>query len=215
MLDKFLFPPKEQYSLIKNLSGGEKRRLNLLRVLMEAPNVLILDEPTNDLDITTLTILEDYLDSFDGIVIVISHDRYFLDRVVRRIFAYEEGGRLRRYEGGYSDYALIAEFENQPVTQQTATPSQEKVQNVKVKDKKLKFTYNEQREFETIEDDIAALEDRLSEIDILMNQHAKDFVKLNELTKEQEEVNAQLEYKMERWEYLTELNERIEEEKRK
>ncbi len=215
MLDKFLFPPKEQNSLIKNLSGGEKRRLNLLRVLMEAPNVLILDEPTNDLDITTLTILEDYLDSFDGIVIVISHDRYFLDRVVRRIFAYEEGGRLRQYEGGYSDYALVAEFENQPVTQQTATPSQEKVQNVKVKDKKLKFTYNEQREFETIEDDIAALEDRLSEIDILMNQHAKDFVKLNELTKEQEEVNAQLEYKMERWEYLTELNERIEEEKRK
>ncbi len=215
MLDKFLFPPKEQYSLIKNLSGGEKRRLNLLRVLMEAPNVLILDEPTNDLDITTLTILEDYLDSFDGIVIVISHDRYFLDRVVRRIFAYEEGGRLRQYEGGYSDYALVAEFENQPVAQQTATPSQEKVQNVKVKDKKLKFTYNEQREFETIEDDIAALEDRLSEIDILMNQHAKDFVKLNELTKEQEEVNAQLEYKMERWEYLTELNERIEEEKRK
>lgn len=215
MLDKFLFPPKEQYSLIKNLSGGEKRRLNLLRVLMEAPNVLILDEPTNDLDITTLTILEDYLDSFDGIVIVISHDRYFLDRVVRRIFAYEEGGRLRQYEGGYSDYALIAEFEKQPMTQQTAAPSQDKVQNVKIKDKKLKFTYNEQREFETIEDDIAALEDRLSEIDVLMNQHAKDFVKLNELTKEQEEVNAQLEYKMERWEYLTELNERIEEEKRK
>lgn len=215
MLDKFLFPPKEQYSLIKNLSGGEKRRLNLLRVLMEAPNVLILDEPTNDLDITTLTILEDYLDSFDGIVIVISHDRYFLDRVVRRIFAYEEGGRLRQYEGGYSDYALIAEFEKQPMTQQTAAPSQDKVQNVKIKDKKLKFTYNEQREFETIEDDIAALEDRLAEIDVLMNQNAKDFVKLNELTKEQEEVNAQLEYKMERWEYLTELNERIEEEKKK
>ena len=104
MLDKFLFPPEEQYGQIKKLSGGEKRRLNLLRVLMEAPNVLILDEPTNDLDITTLTILEDYLDHYDGIVITVSHDRYFLDRIVDRIFAFEENGILHQYEGGFSDY---------------------------------------------------------------------------------------------------------------
>ena len=110
MLERFLFPGEEQYGLIGKLSGGERRRLNLLRVLMEAPNVLILDEPTNDLDITTLTILEDYLDSFDGIVIVVSHDRYFLDRVVKRIFAFEEGGRLRQYEGGLSLIHILWPF---------------------------------------------------------------------------------------------------------
>ena len=111
MLDKFLFPPQEQYARIEKLSGGEKKRLNLLRVLMEAPNVLILDEPTNDLDIQTLTILEDYLDSFDGIVIVVSHDRYFLDRVTKRLFVFEPGG-IRQFEGNYSDYALVREMED-------------------------------------------------------------------------------------------------------
>ena len=205
MLDKFLFPPKEQYSLIKNLSGGEKRRLNLLRVLMEAPNVLILDEPTNDLDIKTLTILEDYLDSFDGIVIAVSHDRYFLDRVVRRIFAFENG-RLRQYEGGYSDYELVAEFDKGPAKIEVEVP---KNTGKKVKQEKLKFTYAEQKEFEHIEDDIAKIEARLAEIDGLMMKNANDFVKLNELDSEKNKLNEELEYKMERWEYLTELDERI------
>lgn len=205
MLDKFLFPPREQYSLIKKLSGGEKRRLNLLRVLMEAPNVLILDEPTNDLDIKTLTILEDYLDSFDGIVIVVSHDRYFLDRVVRRIFAFENG-RLRQYEGGYSDYELVAEFDKEPVKAEPGIP---KDTGKKVKQEKLKFTYAEQKEFEHIEDDIGKIEARITEIDNLMVKNSNDFVKLNELDCEKNKLNEELEYKMERWEYLTELDEQI------
>lgn len=205
MLDKFLFPPREQYSLIKKLSGGEKRRLNLLRVLMEAPNVLILDEPTNDLDIKTLTILEDYLDSFDGIVIVVSHDRYFLDRVVRRIFAFENG-RLRQYEGGYSDYELVAEFDKEPVKAEPGIP---KNTGKKVKQEKLKFTYAEQKEFEHIEDDIGKIEARITEIDNLMVKNSNDFVKLNELDCEKNKLNEELEYKMERWEYLTELDEQI------
>lgn len=205
MLDKFLFPPREQYSLIKKLSGGEKRRLNLLRVLMEAPNVLILDEPTNDLDIKTLTILEDYLDSFDGIVIAVSHDRYFLDRVVRRIFAFENG-RLRQYEGGYSDYELVAEFDKEPVK---ADPGIPKNTGKKVKQEKLKFTYAEQKEFEHIEDDIGKIEARITEIDNLMVKKSNDFVKLNELDCEKNKLNEELEYKMERWEYLTELDEQI------
>lgn len=205
MLDKFLFPPREQYSLIKKLSGGEKRRLNLLRVLMEAPNILILDEPTNDLDIKTLTILEDYLDSFDGIVIAVSHDRYFLDRVVRRIFAFENG-RLRQYEGGYSDYELVAEFDKEPVK---ADPGIPKNTGKKVKQEKLKFTYAEQKEFEHIEDDIGKIEARITEIDNLMVKNSNDFVKLNELDCEKNKLNEELEYKMERWEYLTELDEQI------
>lgn len=205
MLDKFLFPPREQYSLIKKLSGGEKRRLNLLRVLMEAPNVLILDEPTNDLDIKTLTILEDYLDSFDGIVIGVSHDRYFLDRVVRRIFAFENG-RLRQYEGGYSDYELVAEFDKEPVKAEPGIP---KNTGKKVKQEKLKFTYAEQKEFEHIEDDIGKIEARITEIDNLMVKNSNDFVKLNELDCEKNKLNEELEYKMERWEYLTELDEQI------
>ena len=205
MLDKFLFPPREQYSLIKKLSVGEKRRLNLLRVLMEAPNVLILDEPTNDLDIKTLTILEDYLDSFDGIVIAVSHDRYFLDRVVRRIFAFENG-RLRQYEGGYSDYELVAEFDKEPVKAEPGIP---KNTGKKVKQEKLKFTYAEQKEFEHIEDDIGKIEARITEIDNLMVKNSNDFVKLNELDCEKNKLNEELEYKMERWEYLTELDEQI------
>ena len=205
MLDKFLFPPREQYSLIKKLSGGEKRRLNLLRVLMEAPNVLILDEPTNDLDIKTLTILEDYLDSFDGIVIAVSHDRYFLDRVVRRIFAFENG-RVRQYEGGYSGYELVAEFDKEPVKSEPGIP---KNTGKKVKQEKLKFTYAEQKEFEHIEDDIGKIEARITEIDNLMVKNSNDFVKLNELDCEKNKLNEELEYKMERWEYLTELDEQI------
>ena len=218
MLDRFLFPPEEQYGLIEKLSGGEKRRLNLLRVLMEAPNVLILDEPTNDLDITTLTILEDYLDNYDGIVITVSHDRYFLDRVVRRIFAFEEGGILRQYEGGYTDYRIRAESEGRIGTSESAvkvgtehmavdeTSSGDKAsRSTWTHEKKLKFTYKEQKEYETIEDDIAAIEVRIAAIDSEMTRCVSDFVKLNELTEEKAKLETELEEKMDRWTYLEEL----------
>lgn len=220
MLDKFLFPPEEQYGVIGKLSGGEKRRLNLLRVLMEAPNVLILDEPTNDLDITTLAILEDYLDNYEGIVITVSHDRYFLDRVVRRIFTFEEGGLLRQYEGGYTDYRLRAEREGRicggketaPVIVQTDSPSGESDSRTTWRhEQKLRFTYKEQKEYETIEDDIAAMEERITEIDGEMTICARDFVKLNELTKEKLQLETELEEKMERWTYLEELAAKIKE----
>ena len=222
MLDQFLFPPEEQYGQIKKLSGGEKRRLNLLRVLMEAPNVLILDEPTNDLDITTLTILEDYLDHYDGIVITVSHDRYFLDRVVHRIFAFEGNGKLCQYEGGYTDYHRRAEEEGKFVdTAGDSFRKNEETANVQEKqatedsrstwkhENKLKFSYKEQKEYETIEDDIAALETRLGEIDGEMASCARDFVKLNELTEEKTQLETQLEEKMDRWTYLEELAAKI------
>ena len=222
MLDQFLFPPEEQYGQIKKLSGGEKRRLNLLRVLMEAPNVLILDEPTNDLDITTLTILEDYLDHYDGIVITVSHDRYFLDRVVHRIFAFEGNGKLCQYEGGYTDYHRRAEEEGKFVdTAGDSFRKNEETANVQEKqatedsrstwkhENKLKFSDKEQKEYETIEDDIAALETRLGEIDGEMASCARDFVKLNELTEEKTQLETQLEEKMDRWTYLEELAAKI------
>ena len=185
-----------------------------MRVLMEAPNVLILDEPTNDLDITTLAILEDYLDSYDGIVITVSHDRYFLDRVVRRIFAFEEGGVLRQYEGGYTDYRLRAQSEGrigqETDNRETNTETSGKDSRTTwTHEKKLKFTYKEQKEYETIEDTIAEMEERLDAIDAEMAGCASDFVKLNELTKEKTELEAALEEKMKRWEYLEELAEKI------
>lgn len=211
MLEKFLFPPQKQYALIKKLSGGERRRLNLLRVLMEAPNVLILDEPTNDLDIATLRILEDYLDGFEGIVVTVSHDRYFLDRIAQRIFAFEGNGVIRQYEGGYSDYALVKSFENNQelTTSEIKTDETPKASNVKPREHKLKFTYKEQQEFNTIEAEIEKIEEALAQIDKDMVKYARDFVKLNELTKEQAELNEKLEFKMERWDYLTDLEERI------
>ena len=217
MLERFLFPPEEQYSVIGKLSGGEKRRLNLLRVLMEAPNVLILDEPTNDLDIVTLSILEDYLDNYDGIVITVSHDRYFLDRVVRRIFAFEENGVLRQYEGEYTDYVnrkREEEKDREPQIQtekeSTAKPA---AKDTRTHAPKLKFSYKEQREYETIETDIAALEERMDEIDEEIAKCATDFVRLNELTEEKTKVNTELEEKLERWEYLEELAAKIEAQK--
>lgn len=214
MLEKFLFNASKQYGLIGKLSGGEKRRLNLLRVLMEAPNVLILDEPTNDLDITTLTILEDYLDTFNGIVITVSHDRYFLDRTVKRIFAFEENG-INQYEGGYSDYALRKEMESGSLVDTSG--SKEKVASTGKatwntgRENKLKFTYNEQKEYETIEGVIAELEEKIERCDEESVKYAKDFVKLNELMKEKQEAEVLLEEKMERWMYLEELAEKIKE----
>ena len=207
MLERFLFPPELQYTPLCKLSGGEKRRLYLLKVLMEAPNVLILDEPTNDLDIGTLTILEDYLDSFQGIVITVSHDRYFLDRIVNRIFAFEEGGKLRQYEGGYTDYLEKSRKEEAPAEKKEKKPAK-KFQ--KEHQKKLKFTFKEQKEYETIDDEIASLEEKLEKLDQEIMENATNSGKLAELTVQKEETEQQLEGKMDRWVYLNDLAERIE-----
>lgn len=212
MLERFLFDGTMQWSLIGKLSGGEKRRLFLLRILMTAPNVLILDEPTNDLDIQTLTILEDYLDSFDGIVITVSHDRYFLDRVVRRIFAFEENGVIQQYEGGYSDYLIACELRN-PSDENSTTVIQKETKNVKIKEKKLKFTYQEQKDFETIDEDIETLEEQLKHLEEEMLESASNYGKLAELMKKKEELSEKLDEKMQRWEYLNDLAERIEQER--
>jgi len=202
MLEKFLFPSFMQYSPIGKLSGGERRRLNLLRVLMEAPNVLILDEPTNDLDITTLNILEDFLDSFKGVVIIVSHDRYFLDRTVNRIFAFENDGHIKQYEGGYTDYINKR-------TEETAQKEAVKKADTRVREKKLKFSYQEQRDFETIEAVIAQLEEKIESLDKEMAACATDFVHLNELLEEKSKTEALLEEKMDRWMYLEDLAEKI------
>ncbi|PNV61828.1 ABC transporter ATP-binding protein [Clostridium sp. chh4-2] len=211
MLERFLFPSSVQYTVISKLSGGEKRRLYLLRILMEAPNVLLLDEPTNDLDIRTLTILEDYLDSFAGIVITVSHDRYFQDRVVQRIFAFEGDGRVVQYEGGFTDYQATCEqkqLESQPVTQ--TDKKEKKSENTwKERDKKLKFSYKEQREWDTIEEDIAGLEQEIEELDHQIEESASDYSKLNELMEKKGQKEALLDEKMERWIYLNELAEKI------
>ena len=212
MLERFLFDGAMQYSKIEKLSGGEKRRLYLLGVLMSSPNVLILDEPTNDLDIQTLTILEDYLDRFEGIIIVVSHDRYFLDRTVRRIFSFEGNAFVRQYEGGYSDYLIRKELEKEP--EEPVAVKKEKAEGSskntwKSGNKKLKFSYKEQREFETIDEDIAKLEEKIESLDRQMEANATNSVKLKELIEEKEKVEAQLEEKMDRWVYLNDLNERI------
>lgn len=209
MLDRFLFPPELQYTPLDKLSGGEQRRLYLLKVLMEAPNVLILDEPTNDLDIQTLTILEDYLDTFAGIVITVSHDRYFLDRIVNRIFAFEEGGHLKQYEGGYTDYLEKVK----PIAKQEKSKLEKKENNgkkfQKEHQKKLKFTYKEQKEFETIDDDIAKLEEKIEQLDEEIIENATNSGKLAELTQQKEETEEALNEKMDRWAYLNDLAEQI------
>ncbi|WP_455716235.1 ABC-F family ATP-binding cassette domain-containing protein [Anaerosporobacter sp.] len=212
MLEKFLFTGAMQYSLIGKLSGGEKRRLYLLYILMSAPNVLILDEPTNDLDIQTLTILEHYLDTFQGIVVTVSHDRYFLDRMVSRIFAFEGDGIVKQYEGGYSDYHL-AKGDDVTEEMKPEKPKEEKKIYQKDRSNQIKFTYNEQKEYDTIDDDIAKLESKIEEIEAEMVSNASNYGRLNELMKEKEELENQLEVKMERWMYLTELAQKIEESK--
>lgn len=223
MCEKFLFGPKSQWTPISKLSGGEKRRLYLLSVLMSAPNVLILDEPTNDLDIETLEILEDYLDGFAGIVIVVSHDRYFLDRTVDRIFSFEGGGRLKQYEGGFSDYYEKKQAENgiasdgasQSVKETVSgdTTSAKPKKYYKERENKLKFTYAEQKEYDTIDDDIASLESKIEELDGEIAGAATQYSRLNELMQEKADVEAQLEHKMDRWVYLNDLAEKIEAQK--
>ena len=209
MLDRFLFPPELQYTPLDKLSGGEQRRLYLLKVLMEAPNVLILDEPTNDLDIQTLTILEDYLDTFAGIVITVSHDRYFLDRIVNRIFAFEEGGHLKQYEGGYTDYLEKVKPAAKPEKSKPAKKENNGKKFQKEHQKKLKFTYKEQKEFETIDDDIAKLEEKIEQLDEEIMENATNSGKLAELTQQKEETEEALNEKMDRWVYLNDLAEQI------
>lgn len=222
MLERFLFPPEMQYALVERLSGGERRRLSLLRILMEAPNILLLDEPTNDLDITTLTLLEDYLDSFHGIIVTISHDRYFLDRVCSHIFAFEGNGTLTQYEGGYTDYKNASSAEMKLTDSGLSSFSspaetlEKTINRYNWKDgqeKKKKMSYKEQREFETIEDDIASLEEQIEHLDSEILLAASDFVRLNELTAKKEQCQSLLNEKMERWMYLEELNEEIRSEK--
>lgn len=250
LMERFLFDGTMQWSKIEKFSGGEKRRLYLLRILMSEPNVLILDEPTNDLDIQTLEVLEEYLDSFEGIVITVSHDRYFLDRIARRIFAFEGGGLIRQYEGNYSDYlnarpegpnaqyldssktaarkvpgsaanssagsgsaapasgSVSAAAQNSAWASPADSSSSDSKKNWKGP-KKLKFSYKEQREFETIDNDIAALEDKIAKLEEEIVLAARDYGKLNSLMQEKEAVEAQLEEKMDRWMYLTELKEKI------
>ena len=245
MLERFLFPGSVQYTTISRLSGGEKRRLYLLRILMDAPNVLLLDEPTNDLDIRTLTILEDYLDSFQGIVITVSHDRYFLDRMVRRIFAFEGDGNVVQYEGGFTDYQAAYLMKHPELlggngagrgnaggsrsgnggsagagsAQGAAgeagadgaagTAAKKSSQDGRAHQKKLKFSFKEQREWDTIEDEIAGLEADLEALDGQIAESATNYGKLNQLMTEKAEKEALLEEKMDRWMYLQELAEKI------
>ena len=214
MLERFLFTPDMQYAPIGKLSGGEKRRLYLLGVLSSEINVLLLDEPGNNLDIPTLTILEDYLNSFAGIVVTVSHDRYFLDNVVDRIFEFTGNGKLQQYEGGYTDYLEAKERRSDNVKQSVQPEKKEEKKNSaqtwkQNRTAKLKFTFKEQKEFETIDDDIAKLEEKLEKLDEEIMKNATNSGKLNELTGEKEEAEALLEEKMERWVYLNDLAEKI------
>ncbi|EJT6664865.1 ABC transporter ATP-binding protein [Clostridium perfringens] len=218
MCEKFLFDGTLQWTMIGMLSGGERRRLHLLRVLMEAPNVLLLDEPTNDLDIETLNRLEDYLDDFGGVVITVSHDRYFLDRICNKIFSYKGNGKIDIYTGNYGEYLLSKEEEvvnnkekEVAVDKNKKEPSVDKNKN---KGKVLKFSFKEQREFETIDEEIMTLEEKIEELDSLMAKHASEYGRLQELMEEKAKVEEELAFKYERWEYLNELAAQIEENKK-
>ncbi len=211
MLEKFLFTPELQYNTVSRLSGGERRRLFLLSILMKAPNILLLDEPTNDLDIQTLTILEDYLETFDGAVITVSHDRYFLDKVVNTILELPGNGTVVEYNGGYTDYQAERAF-NQNNNEETKNSIKEE-KTERDKPKKLKFSYKEQQEFNTIDEDIANLEEKIKNLEIQLDKHATDYIKLQELMEEKHKTEHQLEEKMERWMYLNNLAEEIENQK--
>lgn len=210
MLERFLFSGAQQHAFIHQLSGGEKRRLYLLGVLMDDVNVLLLDEPTNDLDIQTLQILEDFIDHFNGPVLAVSHDRYFLDRIARRIFAFEGNGVVDIYTGNYSDYA---EKKQQAEPTEAAPVSKEKKGDTRQRTQKIKFTYQEAKEYDTIEIDITALETQIQQCDLDMAANSTDFAKLNELNQQKEQLNLQLSEKMERWEYLMNKAEQIAQQK--
>jgi ATP-binding cassette subfamily F protein uup len=210
MLEKFLFPLDMQRSPISTLSG-EKRRLYLLKILMEAPNILFLDEPTNDLDIQTLTILENYLDTFAGAVITVSHDRYFLDKIVSRIFAFEKDGFIKQYEGGYSDYKQQSEQEEITTNTTITTPKKQSIPKNTQRAKKM--TYMEQKEYETIADTISNLEQELQQLQKQQETVASDYVKLQEIVLQKQNLEIELENAMQRWVYLSELAEEIEKSK--
>lgn len=200
-----MFPKELQSVTIGRLSGGERRRLYLLSVLMEAPNVLLLDEPTNDLDIMTLSILEDYLQSFPGPILTVSHDRFFLDKLAESIFEVRGDGQILRYTGNWSDWARKKKKEeSQSVKSEKTAPQQERVRT-----HKLKFSFKEQREFDTIDADLAALEQAVADCEAQQTLCGSDYIKLQELQERQSELEAQLEAKTERWIYLNELKEKI------
>lgn len=209
LCERFLFDGTMQYTLIKKLSGGERRRLHLLRTLMSAPNVLLLDEPTNDLDIETLNRLEDYLDEFPGVVICVSHDRYFLDRICNKIFAYSGNGEIDIFTGNYSDYLIFKESQPDEIEIVEEKPKNEVKKEKPKNNKKLKFTFNEQREFDTIDDDISSLENKIQSIDDNLDKYSTDFTKLQEMLDEKSKLEKELEFKYERWEYLNNLAEEI------
>lgn len=220
MLERFLFPADLQWNAIEKLSGGERRRLTLLRVIMEGPNILLLDEPSNDLDIETLTILEDYLEGFQGAVVVVSHDRYFLDKVVNQILEFQSDGTVRSYVGGYTDYSeqLSARKEQEKIEASQETASKDSVSKISAEDspcenlpnnRKLKFTYKEQQEYEQIDGVISGLEDRLAQLDSIMQAEAANYARLGEILSEKEQLEKTLAEKMERWVYLNEMAEKI------
>lgn len=211
MCERFLFDGTMQYTKIEKLSGGERRRLHLLRVLMEAPNVLLLDEPTNDLDINTLNILEDFLDSYIGVVVVVSHDRYFLDRVCNKIFAYEGNGEIETYNGNYSDYSIKVELKKANKETEVKKDKKENAQRVRERDLRPKFSFKEQKEYEEISSVIENLENEIAYVDKLMQENSASYSKLQELMTEKEKLEEELIYKYERYEYLEDLAQRIEE----
>lgn len=215
MMEKFLFPSELQYTEIGRLSGGERRRLYLLRVLMEAPNVLVLDEPTNDLDIETLAVLEDYLESFPGVVIAVSHDRYFLDKLMNHVFVLAGNGEVRHYIGGYADYRVDVAEQERIKKQSTASVSNGEKRDGRNQREKLKFSFKEQREYEQIDQVIAELEEKIEETEQQIRSNSSDYTALQQLTQEKEELEEQLAQKMERWVYLNDLAERIAEQNKR
>ncbi|MCF0149484.1 MAG: ABC-F family ATP-binding cassette domain-containing protein [Clostridium sp.] len=216
LAERFLFDGTLQYTPIEKLSGGERRRLHLLRILMESPNVLILDEPTNDLDIETLKILEDFLDEFMGVVIIVSHDRYFLDRLCNKIFSYEGNGLIKQYVGNYSDYLIYKEYEkaNESLTTSNENDKKQIDKSYKSKDNRPKFTFKEQKEFEEIYDIIEKIEHNITDIENKMNKNATNYGALNELIQEKEALEEKLLMKYERLEYLEDIDRQIKEYKK-
>ena len=219
LCEKFLFTGTLQHSVIAKLSGGEKRRLYLLKILMEAPNLLVLDEPTNDLDIKTLTILEDYLKGFPGIIVAVSHDRYFLDKIATRIFAFEGNGKIRQYEGNFSDYKESVRRAEEETLSTEKSPKPQVPPPAKnswrAPNTTLKFSFKEQKEYETIDDEIAALEEKISNLDTQIEENASNYSRLTELSEQKQAAESALEEKMERWMYLNDLAEKIQAQKNK
>lgn len=197
MLERFLFPRNMHYTTLSRLSGGERRRLYLLRVLMQEPNILLLDEPTNDLDILTLDVLEDYLDNFQGAIITVSHDRYFLDRVVDKVFVHQKDGTFKQYSGGYSDYLIKSKDENKKVV----------IQKPIEKKKRSLLSYMEKKELEQLPEKMELLETEIETLDHQMNECQNDFAKLKELSDIRTQKEEELEILTNRWMELEEKKE--------